>query len=316
MLLILDRPGLSLGYERSALLIHDESGGRRSVPVKELERVVAGPSLEISAGVLGLLAKHGVSLLVLNHRHPDRTAELVAYQSGNTHRRLAQYAFQQSPDLRRRWAKALVELKLRRQQGLLERAAVERPGLRLKPILHRLAELRQHVADSPESTPLASLRGYEGAAAAAYFEGFVLLFPPALGFEGRRKRPPPDPVNACLSLAYTLLHAEASGAARIAGLDPMLGGFHEPSYGQNALASDLIEPLRPAVDAWVRTLFQSHTLRHEHFHTQDGACLLQRHAQTVFYEACHERLAVWRRVLRRYARRLVAMLPELEGLPA
>ena len=26
---------------------------------------------------------------------------------------------------------------------------------------------------------------------------------------GRRRRPPPDPVNACLSLGYTLLHNEA-----------------------------------------------------------------------------------------------------------
>lgn len=312
MLLVLDRPGLSLDYERSTLLVREGDERPRSVPVRDLERVVAGPSLEISAGVLGLLAKHGVSLLVLNHRYPDRTAELVAYQSGNARRRLAQYAFHQASERRQQWARSVVALKLRRQHALLERAHHERPGLRLKPLLQRIAELEQHVADAPTSTPLASLRGFEGAAAAAYFEGFVLLFAPALGFEGRRKRPPPDPVNACLSLAYTLLHAEASGAARTAGLDPMLGGFHEPSYGQNALASDLIEPLRPAVDAWVWGMFRQQTLRPEHFRTQDGACLLQHHAQAVFYEACHERLTVWRRVLRRYARLFVSLLPEPE----
>lgn len=248
MLLVLDRPGLSLDYERSCLLVREDGHKPRSVPVRELERVVAGPSLEIAAGVLGVLAQHGVSLLVLNHRHPDRTAELVAYQSGNARRRLAQYALLQSDPLRQQWAKDLVSLKLRRQLALLQLAHAERPGLRLKPLLHRLAELGEKVsAAAAETTPLASFRGFEGAAAAAYFEGLVLLFAPALGFEGRRKRPPPDPVNACLSLAYTLLHAEASGAARVAGLDPMLGGFHDLSYGQNALASDLVEPLRPAV---------------------------------------------------------------------
>ncbi len=183
-------------------------------------------------------------------------------------------------------------------------------------MLQRLAELGQHLAESAEPRPLASLRGLEGAAAAAFFEGFTLLFAPALGFEGRRRRPPPDPVNACLSLGYTVLHAEATGAARTAGLDPMLGGFHEPSYGQDALSSDLIEPLRPAVDAWVWAMFRSQTLRPEHFRLQDDACFLQHHAQEVFYEAFHQKLRVWRRVLRLYARRFTQLLPETTGQPA
>lgn len=221
MLLVLDRPGLSLRYERAALLVYEEGERKRSVPVKQLERVVVGPSLELCAGVLGLLAKHGVSLLVLNHRYPDRTAELVAYQSGNARRRLAQYGLYQSPELRQRWAHGVVTLKVRRQHALLEHAHQERPVLRLGSVLRRLSELEGHLAETAEPKPLASLRGFEGAAAAAFFEGFTLLFAPALKFEGRRRRPPPDPVNACLSLGYTLLHAEASGAARMAGLDPM-----------------------------------------------------------------------------------------------
>ncbi|SMF96969.1 CRISP-associated protein Cas1 [Methylomagnum ishizawai] len=309
MLLILDRPGLSLGYERASLLIRDEDGRKRSVPVRQLERVVVGPRLELGAGVLGLLAQHGVPLLVLNHRHPERTAELVAYRHGDARRRLAQYALFQQPQLRERWARGVVALKVQRQRALLARAREERPGLRLGPVLRRLEALEQRLATETEGRSLASLRGIEGAAGAAFFEGYGQLFAPALGFEGRRRRPPPDPVNACLSLGYTLLHAEASGAARVAGLDPMLGGFHEPSHGQDALASDLVEPLRPAVEGWVWELFRAQTLRREHFQVEDGACLLRHHAQAVFYEAAHEKLRVWRRVLRGYARRFAALLP-------
>ncbi len=310
MLLVLDRPGLSLGYERAALLIHEEGARPRSVPVRQLERVVAGPGLALDAGVLGLLARHGVSLLVLNHRHPERTAELLAHHPANVQRRLAQYALFQDPALRHRWARGLVALKLRRQRTLLERAGRERPGVPLGAIVRRLAGIEQHLAELAEAGPLATLRGLEGAAAAAFFEGYARLFAPSLGFEARRRRPPPDPVNACLSLGYTLLHAEAGGAARAAGLDPLLGGFHEPSYGQNALASDLIEPLRPAVDAWVWGLFRAETLRLEHFRHDGGACLLQRHAQSVYYAALHRKLRVWRRLLRRYAGHFAAALPE------
>lgn len=310
MWLVLDRPGLNLGYERAALLIREDGRPPRSVPVRQVERVVAGPRLEISAGVLGLLAEHGVSLLVLNHRHPDRTAELVAHEAANTRRRLAQYAFLREDSARLAWARALVGLKVRRQAALLQRAHRERPDVPLGGVLRRLATIQASLADPTAPGTLATLRGLEGAAAAAYFEGYPRLFAPALGFTQRRRRPPPDPVNACLSLGYTLLHAEASGAARAAGLDPLLGGFHEPSYGQNALASDLIEPLRPALDAWVWALFREGALRREHFRQEADACLLQRHAQGVYYEALHGRLRVWRRLLRRYARRFAAWLPE------
>jgi len=310
MWLVLDRPGLTLGYERAALLIREDGRPPRSVPVRQVERVVAGPRLEIAAGVLGLLAEHGVSLLVLNHRHPDRTAELVAHEAANTRRRLAQYAFLHEDSARLAWARALVGLKVRRQAALLQRAHRERPDVPLGGVLRRLAAIQASLADPAAPGTLATLRGLEGAAAAAYFEGYPRLFAPALGFTQRRRRPPPDPVNACLSLGYTLLHAEASGAARAAGLDPLLGGFHEPNYGQNALASDLIEPLRPALDAWVWALFREGALRREHFRHEADACLLQRHAQGVYYEALHGRLRVWRRLLRRYARRFAAWLPE------
>ena len=63
---------------------------------------------------------------------------------------------------------------------------------------------------------MGSLRGLEGAGAAAYFDGFGDLLPERLKFRSRNRRPPKDPVNAALSLGYTLLHAEAvAGKIRI-----------------------------------------------------------------------------------------------------
>lgn len=316
MWLILDRPGLRLDYERATLLVREPGRPPRAVPLRQVERLVAGPRLELSAGVLGVLAAHGVSLVVVNGRHPERTAELVAHESANARRRLAQYAFLRAEPHRLSWALAVVGLKVRRQAAFLTRAHRARPDVPMGGVLRRLGAILARLAEPAAPLTLESLRGLEGAAAAAYFEGFPRLFAPALGFTQRRRRPPPDPVNACLSLGYTLLHAEAGGAARAAGLDPLLGGFHEPAYGNNALASDLIEPLRPALDAWVWALFREGTLRPEHFRHEEAACLLQRHAQSVYYEAIHGRMRVWRRVLRRYARGFATWLPESGELAA
>ena len=73
---------------------------------------------------------------------------------------------------------------------------------------------------------------------------------------------------------YTLLHTLAVQACGVAGLDALLGFYHRPAFGRESLASDLIEPLRPAVDLWVWQLLRSRTLGEDHFTQDNGACLL------------------------------------------
>ena len=108
---------------------------------------------------------------------------------------------------------------------------------------------------------MAELLGLEGDAAAAYFRAFArLLAPPDAGgaadgpdglspfrFETRDRRPPTDPVNAMLSLAYAMLTRHVTVALAAAGLDPYRGFFHAPRYGRPALALDVMEPFRPII---------------------------------------------------------------------
>jgi CRISPR-associated protein Cas1 len=134
--------------------------------------------------------------------------------------------------------------------------------------------------------------GSEGAAARAYFAAFATAFAPALGFVGRNRRPPRDPVNVCLSIGYTLLHFEALQAAARAGLDPAIGVYHEVKPGRDSLACDLVEPVRAEVDGFVHDLFATAGLRPEHFTGGGGApCLIGKAGRTLFYRAYEETLA-------------------------
>ena len=45
-------------------------------------------------------------------------------------------------------------------------------------------------------------------------------------FSGRNRRPPTDPVNALLSLAYSLLTKDCTLAAMAVGLDAYVGFYH------------------------------------------------------------------------------------------
>lgn len=91
----------------------------------------------------------------------------------------------------------------------------------------------------------------------------------------RRRRPapscsPPDPVNALLSLGYTLLLRRIESAAAVVGLDPFLGALHAPEAGRPGLALDLMEPFRaPLVDALVVAAINKGAIRAEHFERLD-----------------------------------------------
>jgi CRISPR-associated protein Cas1 len=188
---------------------------------------------------------------------------------------------------------------------------------RRKPLTDALAvlgRLQVRIADRGEGLDRDTLTGLEGAGAAAYFRAYPTLFPDSLEFSHRRRRPPPDPVNVCLSLGYTLLHHEAVREVQIVGLDPLLGFLHVPERGRESLACDLVEPLRPHVDEWVWRSFAERHLRGEHFSREKGgACLMGKAGRQLFYHGFEQLAAGLRRLLRRMARSLTADLRRPEG---
>jgi CRISPR-associated endonuclease Cas1 len=59
------------------------------------------------------------------------------------------------------------------------------------------------------------------------------------------------PVNALLNYAYRMLEIETRLACLAAGLDPSLGFQHADRYDRDSLVADLMEAVRPEVDAWI-----------------------------------------------------------------
>jgi CRISPR-associated protein Cas1 len=113
------------------------------------------------------------------------------------------------------------------------------------------------------------MSGSRSAGAAAHFRAFALMNRSELPFERRRMHPPPDPVNALLSLGYTMAMNELRGAAEGHGLEPHIGFLHQIDYGRPSLALDLLEPFRPAlVDRLTLRLINARILAAEDFATR------------------------------------------------
>jgi CRISPR-associated protein Cas1 len=300
--LYLDRKNLSVKLDGQALALYEDNVKKGTVPLHLLERVVLRGNVQLESRVLGALTERHIGLLVLSGRNTEATAMLAAHSHNDARRRLGQYQTSLDEGLRTALARWLVLIKIRAQQRLLRDALAARADLRypLTGALHTLDGIIGQLRDDTVEVSLSSLRGFEGAAAAAYFGGFTHLFADSLQFTGCKKRPPPDPVNACLSLGYTLLHYDAVRACHLVGLDSMLGFYHDLSFGRESLACDLMEPLRPVMDRWVWQLFKERQLRVEHFSNDNGRCLMNKTGRQCFYAFYESQAGASRRLLRRY----------------
>jgi len=298
--LILDRAQLEIRADGATLAMYENGQRSSTVPIALLERVVIqGRQTRLESGVLLKLAEAGTATLFMSARNSRQVAIVLGPRHNDAAVRIAQTMRISQDAFCSGWTRALVGAKLRRQHALLSDLEQQRPDVR-KPLFDAQESLLRIRAQLPETTALESFRGLEGAAARAYFAGLAAVFPAAAQFNGRNRRPPRDPVNACLSLGYTLLHFDAVRAAHVAGLDPLIGFYHKPSFGRESLASDLIEPLRPLIDRWIWTLFRSEVLRLDHFQTQkeSGACLLGKAGRERFYTAWETFAPTHRRWLR------------------
>jgi CRISPR-associated endonuclease Cas1 len=84
-----------------------------------------------------------------------------------------------------------------------------------------------------------------------------------------------SPPNAMLNYLYAILESEARLAAAALGLDPGIGVMHVDSPSRDSLACDLMEPIRPQVDAYVLDWIRREPIRREWFSEQrDGNCRL------------------------------------------
>ena len=303
--LYVDRRGVTLKADGEALVFYENGERVGTVPLAPLSRVFLRGDVTLSSSLLGKLGERGIGVVVLSGRKAEPTL-LLGRPHNDAARRVAQYRLSQDTAFCLRFARGIVEAKLRAQAAFLAERRDEEPRSRYL-LTHSLRRLENAVASVNQQTSVGSLRGLEGAGAAAYFEGFGDLLPERLGFSSRNRRPPKDPVNAALSLGYTLLHAETVLALYGAGFDPFIGFYHALVFGRESLACDVVEPLRVEVDRHMLHLFRSEKLRADDFSTVDGRCLLGKAGRARFY-------AEWEPLAERLRKRLAETSTELAAV--
>lgn len=211
------------------------------IPLSDLEQLVLIGNVQITTQAVVMLMKHQVEVVFLSAYGGYRGHTLSV---GSKHAKLRLQQLRLCDDAQRslKVAKQIVAGKVTNQRVVLQR----RTGAdaRLRQALDGMARMQ---AQSEASHDLDQLRGFEGKAAALYFEGIRSFFAPDWGFRERAYFPPPDPANALLSFTYTLLLKDVETKLQLVGLDPYLGVFHALGYDRPGLALDVMEEFRPSI---------------------------------------------------------------------
>lgn len=202
-------------------------GTSTTIPVAEVAVVLVGLKVHLSAAVLHRLAEADVAVLFCDWRG---IPEGGCYSWSDHGRVAARHRAQAEVSLPRKknaWAR-LIRAKIEGQASVLENLKIRGGGELLA------------LADQVRSGDPGNV---EAQAARLYWSR-------TLG-RGVGRQPSAGQLigaNACLDYGYSVLRGHLMRAVLAAGLAPALGVFHRGRGNAFALADDLIEPFRPAID--------------------------------------------------------------------
>lgn len=301
--LILCGHGLSLSVDKGTLLIRD---GLTHYPQERIERrifpgdptrpqriLILDGSGNLSLAALDWLRAQGIALIRIDF---SGAATVIAGNIGYAadppawRRQMAVHA-----DQRRKLATArlLIEHKLANSAATLRACLpdTEHRAKALAVIAEKTTVLRQR-----KPLTISQLHGVEGRAAKVYFDAWVGA---QLTWKALKRHPIPEswrsigqrqslvtgkkgknrdashPLNAMLNYAYAVLEAHVRLEVLARGYDPRLGFLHSGYRGAPALVHDLMEPLRPVLDAAILRFALAETFTGADFMLRpDGVCRL------------------------------------------
>src|SRR5579884_1828624 len=299
--LYLNTPGLYVGRSGEVLQVKERKELIQEVRINDVSHVGLFGNIQISTAAVQALceADTPITYFSMGGWFYGITR---GHSLKNVFTRVQQFRMAREPAFCVQLSRSFVAGKIRNQRTMLMRNHLEPPA-------QVLAKLKNSAETARNATSLDELLGIEGAAASFYFSQFSGMIkvedelaaePPAnagaqlrfnFDFNGRKRRPPTDPVNALLSLAYSLLAKDCAIAALTVGFDPYVGFYHQPRFGRPALALDVMEEFRPLIaESCVLTAINNRMISEKDFVRAGRAVNLSAAGRRQFFVAYEARM--------------------------
>lgn len=260
-----------LSYENENIVVSVDSE-KTKIPLNVLSNIVSFAFGGATVPLMSQVDKHNVGLMFVDPIHGDFVS-INGELHGNILLRKRQYDMFQTFDSTI-IANNMITAKVANSASMLKR--YQHNGVNSDELISAI-EYAEVAIDSIQGNEASdTLLGIEGSFAKHYFPAFRSCIKDEEmreKFEGRIKRPPTDPVNALLSLLYTLVAQDCKNALYAAGLDPYIGVLHTERPGRASLALDLMEEFRPIVDRFVLRVINKRQLTMKDFDEQIGGAV-------------------------------------------
>lgn len=240
-------PDAYLNKDGNNLVISVDGKEIFRIPISNIESINTFNYPGVSPGVMQLCNSNNVALSFFSP-HGRFISRIQGPVKGNVLLRIRQYSILNDEREKRRLASRFIYGKIFNSRVVLRRFVRDYPDRQASEQVNHSAEMLRRSAIKVSHLPeVDTIRGIEGESAVEYFSAFphlILNSDPKFNFQKRNRRPPTDPVNAMLSMGYSLLANDCASALEGVGLDPAVGFLHTLRPGRNSLALDLMEEMR------------------------------------------------------------------------
>lgn len=234
--------GVKVTRDGGRIVVKKHDDVIQSIRVNTVDRVIALGNIQFTAQCVAYLLAEDIPVSLLSCSNRLKGTVRPPFGKNNL-RRMAQYRLSDNNEWCTEFARTIVRMKIHNSFEYLTRYERHHAECGASECKATISALRDKI-------PLVSgngLLGIEGYASRLYYFVLGKMFPEGFTFEKRTRRPPLDPVNAMLSLGYTLLCGEIGSVLEAHGLDPGIGFYHTLSYGKPSLALDIMEEFRSVV---------------------------------------------------------------------
>ncbi|MEH2195490.1 MAG: CRISPR-associated endonuclease Cas1 [Nostoc sp.] len=286
--------GAYLSVKNQQFQVYYQGELRIKVPVSRVSNVVLFGCCNVSHGAVSMALRRRIPIMYLSQKG-RYFGRLQVEGDAKVEYLMLQVEHCKNPEFIKKQAEAIVRAKLHNSRILLMRLNRRQKSKNVDEKIIKAAsnDLEILMSKLPFADNMDMLRGYEGKAAAIYFQTLGSLFSGSFTFEKRTKRPPTDPINSMLSLGYTLLSQNVYSFIQSVGLHTHFGNLHVPRDNHPALVSDLMEEWRAGlVDSLTIYLVNSEVFTIDDFTLPDErqGVYFQPHALKKFLKHWEEKL--------------------------
>lgn len=267
----------------------DDKEGRKVIPVETVESIFIFSEVEMNVRLLNFLSHNSIPVHVFDYYghysgtfapREDTTSGFVI---------IKQVEHYLKAEKRLEIAKEIVRSSAHNMIRNLRYYQARHGGLD-----DIIEDIQQIMSRTDDADTVSAVMGIEGQITKRYFDSWNRIIKSnedAFKFEGRERRPPPNPINALISFGNSLLYPVVLDEIYKTQLNPAVSFLHEPGTRRFSLSLDISEIFKPLlVDRIIFGLINHRQIRPEHFEENLNYTYLNDRGRRVFISEFDQKL--------------------------